>query len=175
MFTFLFKSDRRNKLVQTEIMESEVPASSHLFDMRNNNQTKNDIDTIEKTMSSSIGVSLVCQICNEQYETKEILNRHTLTHSAAIRQIIDALCIPANLLGNYIDAKTGNSTKVIDVLAETTADSGTKKIPIIENISKSDKVYNIHKTASEVEIQCLSWSNKAFNSDRNETVDRPKR
>ena len=138
----------------------------------NNSKTTNVTETKQKTVVQNEETSLICHICSEHYDTKEKLNKHTLTHSSAISQIFDALCLPENLIDTLTDVDCSQCTTAViaekRVIDEKTNKNATPRIT--ENTLESDNAYDNSNEVNDNQLRS-SLSGQKFMNNKDENLD----
>ena len=147
------------------VTNQKVVVKENQTKLSNISQNENIISTIgakpKQEMAAFEGISRVCHICNKHCETKELLNKHILTHSAIISQIVDALgtSIPVNDL-------TGRST---DVIAEMTNkdDSSRTSDVFVEPVCAQDSNFGTFQVKENLaeDINVENKSNETYHHD----------
>ena len=137
--------------------------------------------TKQETAAKIEGSALVCHICDKHCDTKEILNKHILTHTAIISQIVDALgasslvedvtCIISNQFAKHVITERANKkdTRINDTFVEkASAQDKEGNAMVKENVCESINVeYKSKETNDHNELYKKTQHTKAATNIQN--------
>ena len=125
--------------------QTELRNTSHNNNIKNTNCAK----TKQETAAQIKGTPLVCNICDKHCDTKELLNKHILTH---ISQIFDALGASSpvkDLTDTCTDITSGQLAKNVIAERANKKDTSTINDAFVEKASAQDKEGNVKENMAE--------------------------
>ena len=145
----------------------------------NDNQTElsntcqnNNIKNTSCAKTKQENAALVCHICDKHCDTKELLNKHILTHTSIISQIFDALGASSpvkDLTDTHTDIISSQLAKNIIAERANKKDTSTINEALIEKTSAQEKEGNVMVKENMAEGINVEYKSKETN-DHNKLI-----